>query len=62
MTNENEIFNDNHYEIDALGIPLLAVLVRERYQFEKNRNSWINSKSYTFNIKLLQNNVKLHLF
>jgi hypothetical protein len=31
LTNENEIFNDNHYEIDALVIPLLAVLGRERY-------------------------------
>jgi hypothetical protein len=39
LTNENEIFNYNHYEIDALVIPLLAVLGRERYQFEKNRNS-----------------------
>tara|TARA_B100000497_G_scaffold76324_1_gene85398 strand:- start:1217 stop:1336 length:120 start_codon:yes stop_codon:yes gene_type:complete len=39
LTNENEIFNDNYYEIDALRIPFLAALGRERYQFEKNRNS-----------------------
>ena len=38
MTNENEIFNDNKYEIDDLGIPFLAAIGREIYQFEKNLN------------------------
>ena len=38
LTNENEIFNDNKYEIDDLGIPFLAALGREIYQFEKNLN------------------------
>ena len=35
LTNENKIFNDNQYEIDSLGIPFLAALGREIYQFEK---------------------------
>jgi hypothetical protein len=38
LTNENEIFNDNKYEIDDLGISFLAALAREIYQFEKNIN------------------------
>ena len=29
------VFNDNQYEIDSLGIPFLAALGREIYQFEK---------------------------
>ena len=37
LTNSNEIFNDNQYEIDALGIPFLAAVGREIYRFEKNR-------------------------
>ena len=37
LTNENEIFNDNQYEIDSLGIPFLAALGREIYQFEKRK-------------------------
>ena len=36
LTNKNEIFNDNTYEYDQLGIPFLAALGREIYQFEKN--------------------------
>ena len=39
LTNKNEIFNDNTYEYDQLGIPFLAALGRELYQFEKNKNS-----------------------
>ncbi|MDA9627542.1 class A beta-lactamase-related serine hydrolase [Flavobacteriaceae bacterium] len=39
LTNKNEIFNDNTYEYDQLGIPFLAALGREIYQFEKNKNS-----------------------
>ena len=39
LTNKNEIFNDNQYEYDQLGIPFLAALGRELYQFEKNKNS-----------------------
>ena len=38
LTNKNEIFNDNAYEYDQLGIPFLAALGREIYQFEKNNN------------------------
>jgi len=38
LTNENEIFNDNKYEIDDLGIPFLAALGREIYQLEKDIN------------------------
>ena len=38
LTNKNEIFNDNTYEYDQLGIPFLAALGREIYQFEKNKN------------------------
>ena len=38
LTNKNEIFNDNNYEYDQLGIPFLAALGREIYQFEKNKN------------------------
>ena len=38
LTNKNEIFNDNKYEIDDLGIPFLAALGREIYQFEKKLN------------------------
>ena len=38
LINKNEIFNDNTYEYDQLGIPFLAALGREIYQFEKNKN------------------------
>ena len=38
LTNKNEIFNDNKYEYEQLGIPFLAALGREIYQFEKNKN------------------------
>ncbi len=44
LTNSNEIFNDNQYEIDALGIPFLAALGREIYQFEKNRHGVFPNK------------------
>ena len=36
LTNKNEIFNDNTYEYDELGIPFLAAVGREIYKFEKN--------------------------
>lgn len=39
LTNKNEIFNDNQYEYDQLGIPFLAALGREIYQFEKTQIS-----------------------
>ena len=39
LTNKNEIFNDNLYEYDELGIPFLAALGREIYQFEKKQIS-----------------------
>ncbi|MGB1170390.1 MAG: serine hydrolase, partial [Flavobacteriaceae bacterium] len=39
LTNKNEIFNDNLYEYDQLGIPFLAALGREIYQFEKKQIS-----------------------
>lgn len=44
LTNSNEIFNDNQYEIDALGIPFLAAVGREIYRFEKNRPGGLPNK------------------
>ncbi len=35
--NENEIFNDDTYEYDSIGIPFLAELGRQVYQYELNR-------------------------
>lgn len=45
LTNKNEIFNDDQYEYDQLGIPFLAALGREMYQFEKNqqRAQWLKA-------------------
>lgn len=34
LTNENKIFNDDHYEYDEIGIPFLAALGRAVYNFE----------------------------
>ncbi|MBW1295896.1 serine hydrolase [Aquimarina litoralis] len=36
--NENEIYNDNQYEYDEIGIPFLAEIGRKIYQLELNRN------------------------
>ena len=38
LVNRNEIFNDDTYEFDEIGIPFLAALGRELYQFEQKRN------------------------
>ena len=45
LTNKNEIFNDDQYEYDQLGIPFLAALGREMYEFEKNqqRAKWLKA-------------------
>ena len=37
LVNENQIFNDNNYEYESLGIPFLAELGRQIYQKEINR-------------------------
>ncbi|MGX1930905.1 serine hydrolase [Flagellimonas sp. 2504JD4-2] len=37
LVNKDGIFNDNAYEYDAVGIPFLAQLGRELYQYELNR-------------------------
>jgi len=37
LVNKNDIFNDNQYEYDALGIPFLAALGKAVYDFELNR-------------------------
>ncbi|TBW27508.1 serine hydrolase [Gramella sp. KN1008] len=40
LVNENEIFNDNEYEFESIGIPFLAKLGRQIYQYElKMRNN-----------------------
>ena len=43
LVNENQIFNDDDYEYDAVGIPFLAALGRKvyRYELEKKRDSVI---------------------
>lgn len=35
--NENQIFNDNHYEYDEKGYPFMADLGRMLYEYEENR-------------------------
>ena len=37
LVNDNEIFNDDQYEYESIGIPFLAALGRELYRFESNR-------------------------
>ncbi len=37
LVNKDGIFNDDHYEYDEVGIPFLAQLGRELYQYELNR-------------------------
>ena len=36
LVNENQIFNDDNYEYESVGIPFLAALGREVYRFEFN--------------------------
>ncbi|MGB0524613.1 MAG: serine hydrolase [Flammeovirgaceae bacterium] len=36
-TNENRIFNDNHYEYETIGFPFMANLGKMIYQYEKER-------------------------
>jgi len=36
LVNENQIFNDDQYEFESLGVPFLAQLGREIYDLEKN--------------------------
>ena len=45
LTNKNGIFNDDQYEYDQLGVPFLAALGREMYEFEKNqqRAKWFKA-------------------
>ena len=63
LTNKNEIFNDNQYEYDQLGIPFLAALGRELYQFEKNKNSvkWLWIVTLDF-LKRVEFNSKMKLW
>lgn len=45
LVNKNAIFNDDTYEYDEVGIPFLAQLGRDLYNYELNRKkqkSWIN--------------------
>ncbi len=37
LVNKNQIFNDNNYEYDEIGIPFLSALGKEIYQYEKKR-------------------------
>ncbi len=37
LTNENGIYNDNEYEYDTIGLPFLAELGRQFYEFELQR-------------------------
>ena len=37
LVNEDQVFNDDNYEYDTVGIPFLAALGREIYQMELNR-------------------------
>lgn len=39
LVNKDEIFNDDQYEYDEVGIPFLAQLGRELYQLELNRKN-----------------------
>lgn len=39
LVNKNGIFNDNNYEYDEVGIPFLAELGRQLYQYEIHRSS-----------------------
>jgi len=38
LSNANQIYNDDQYEYDQVGIPFLAALGRAIYNFEKDRN------------------------
>lgn len=38
LVNENQIFNDNTYEYDTVGIPFLAALGRAFYNYERQRD------------------------
>ncbi len=38
LVNKNGIFNDDNYEYESVGIPFLAALGREIYQYELQRN------------------------
>jgi hypothetical protein len=37
LVNDNQVFNDNVYQYDKLGIPFLSALGKEIYRFEKKR-------------------------
>ena len=37
LVNDNQIFNDDTYEYEQIGIPFLAQLGREFYEQEKER-------------------------
>ena len=38
LVNKDQIFNDDNYEYDEVGIPFLAQLGRELYELELNQN------------------------
>ena len=42
LVNNDQIFNDDNYEYDEIGIPFLAELGRELYAYELKRKTWIN--------------------
>lgn len=37
LVNKNQIFNDNNYEYDEIGIPFLSALGKEIYRYERKR-------------------------
>ena len=37
LVNENQLFNDNNYQYNQVGIPFLSSLGKEIYRYEKNR-------------------------
>ncbi len=37
LVNSNEVFNDDNYDYDEVGIPFLAQLGRELYEYELKR-------------------------
>ena len=39
LVNENEIFNDNQYEYDSIGIPFLAELGRQIHEYELSKRN-----------------------
>lgn len=42
LVNKNQIFNDNNYEYDEIGIPFLSALGKEIYRYERKRKTQEN--------------------